>query len=269
MPGRLAGKIAVVTGGAQGIGRGCVEMMAREGAAVVIGDRDVSHGRAIEAAVVAAGGTATFHAADVTDERECAALVSRAIETFGALHVLVNNVGWFPRATIEDTTAELWDQVIAVNLRSAFFCCKHAIPHLRNCGGGSIINMGSVNGIQAIPSLVAYSAAKGGLLALTRTLAGALARDQIRVNYLIPGWVLTDTEVAIHRERGLAEDELRLRGETLPLGRHQTVEDVAYAAIYLASDESSQVTGTTLSVDAGVSTLPLGSASAYGGGDPA
>jgi NAD(P)-dependent dehydrogenase (short-subunit alcohol dehydrogenase family) len=184
--------------------------------------------------------------------------MTAAVRAYGRLDGLVNNVGWFPRATLEDTTAELWHQVLDVNLSGAFYCCKHAVGHLRAQGGGSIINMGSINGIQGLPALLAYSAAKGGLLSMTRTLAGALARDRIRVNYVVPGWILTETEIAVQRALGRDEDALRRLGEHLPLGRFQTAEDVAGAVLYLLSDESSQVTGAVLNVDAGVSMLPLG-----------
>ncbi|MBV9282870.1 MAG: SDR family oxidoreductase [Chloroflexi bacterium] len=264
MPGRMAGKVALVTGGGQGIGRACAEMMAREGARVVIGDVRDDVGGAAAAGIRETGGEAHFIHADVVDEGQCTALVDGTADRYGRLDALVNNAGWFPRATLEETTTELWDRVQAVNVRGAFYCCKFAVPHLRAAGGGSIVNIGSINGIQGLPSLVAYAAAKGGLLSLTRTLAGAYVGDRIRVNYVIPGWVLTDTEREIQRGLGLGEEELRRAGEALPLGRHQTPEDVAHAVLYLASDESAQVTGTVLHVDAGVSSLPILSGTAYG-----
>jgi NAD(P)-dependent dehydrogenase (short-subunit alcohol dehydrogenase family) len=254
---RVAGKVVVVTGSAAGIGRGCAEMLAREGARVVLGDIQDEAGEAVAAGIREAGGEARYVHADVTREEECRALIEAAVETYGGLHGLVNNVGWFPRASLEETTAEFWDHVLRVNLWGAFFCCKHAVPHLRAGGGGSIVNMGSINGIQALPNLVAYGAAKGGLLAMTRTIAGAYARDRIRANYIIPGWVLTETEIALQESRGLTMEDLRRAGEALPLGRHQTAEDSAYAVLYLISDESAQVTGTVMYVDAGASELPL------------
>ncbi|GAC1319539.1 MAG: SDR family NAD(P)-dependent oxidoreductase [Chloroflexota bacterium] len=257
MTGRVANKVIVVTGAAQGIGRGCAEMLAREGARVVLADIQTSESMAVVDRIRAAGGEAVFQRADVVDEGQCAALMAFAMSTYGSLDALVNNVGWFPRATLEETTSDLWDQVLAVNLRSTFYCCKHAVPHMRDSGGGSIVNIGSVHGIQGLPNLVAYSAAKGGLLAMTRTLAGAYARQRIRVNYLIPGWVLTEGEIALQAGRGLTEEELRRGGPDLPLGRYQTVEDTGYAVVYLASDESSQMTGSVFQVDAGVSSLPI------------
>jgi NAD(P)-dependent dehydrogenase (short-subunit alcohol dehydrogenase family) len=261
---RLAGKSIVVTGGAQGIGRACAELLGREGASVVVGDLREEGRDVADSICEAAGqpdpsrGRAVFRQADVTREDDCAALMRSAVEAFGRLDGLVNNVGWFPRASLEETTADLWHRVLDVNLTSAFFCSRHAAPHLRAAGGGSIVNIGSVHGIQGLPTLVAYSAAKGGLLSMTRTLAGALARDRIRVNYVVPGWILTETEIGVQRGLGVSEEQLRRQGGALPLGRHQTADDIAYAVLYLLSDESSQVTGATLNVDAGLSVLPQG-----------
>lgn len=253
----MEGKVAVVTGAARGIGRGCAELLAREGARVVIGDVRAAEGAAAAAAIRDAGGEAHFQPTDVVQEERCAALIDAAVTVYGRLDALVNNVGWFPRAELHETTTELWEQVLNVNLRSAFYCCKYAVPRLREAGGGSIVNIGSINGIQALPNLVAYGAAKGGLLTLTRTLAGALVHDRIRVNYVIPGWVLSEGELALHAARGVGAEELQRAGAALPLGRHQTPQDTAYAVLYLLSDESAQVTGTIMHVDAGASTLPI------------
>jgi NAD(P)-dependent dehydrogenase (short-subunit alcohol dehydrogenase family) len=257
MTDRLAGKVIVLTGGAQGIGRGCALMLAQEGARVVIGDIDAAGGERTVQTIRDAGGDAIFIATDVTREEDCAALIDGAIQRYGCLNALVNVVGWFPRATLEETTTELWEAVLAVNLRSAFYCSKYAVPHLRDAGGGSIVNIGSIHGVQGAANVVAYSAAKGGLLTMTRTLAGALANDRIRVNYVIPGWVLTDTEIALQESQGTDRERLVRAGEGRRLGRHQIPEDTAYAVVYLTSDESTQVTGVVLNVDAGDSTLPL------------
>jgi NAD(P)-dependent dehydrogenase (short-subunit alcohol dehydrogenase family) len=232
-------------------------MLAREGALVVIGDVRADEGADTAGAIAAAGGEATFVRTDILHEDQCAALMRAATDSYGKLDGLVNNVGWFPRATLEETTTEFWDHVLNVNLRGAFYCCKHAAPLMRAGKGGSIVNIGSLNGIQGLPNLVAYAAAKGGLLSMTRTLAGALAHDRIRANYVIPGWVLTETEIALHAGRGLGEEDLRRAGAALPLGRQQTPEDTAYAIVYLLSDESAQVTGTVMHIDAGASTLPI------------
>jgi NAD(P)-dependent dehydrogenase (short-subunit alcohol dehydrogenase family) len=254
---RVKGKVIVVTGAAQGIGFGCAQLLAEEGAKVVLGDKQRDKGEESAEKIRAKGGEAIFRAADVTSEKDCELLMEAAMTTFGKLDGLVNNAGWFPRATLTETTTELWDQVLQVNLRGAFYCSKHAVPRMQRCGGGSIVNMGSICGLQSLPNLVAYGAAKGGLLNLTRTLAGAFAKDRIRVNYVVPGWVFTEGELALHRAEGRDEEEMRKQGDRLPLGRIQTPQDAAYAVVYLLSDESSQVTGIILNVDAGAATLPL------------
>jgi NAD(P)-dependent dehydrogenase (short-subunit alcohol dehydrogenase family) len=264
MSNRLSGKVIVVTGAAQGIGFGCATLCAAEGASVILGDLQDERGERAAAEIRAAGGQAQFCHADVKNEADCAGLIETAQRSFGRLDGLVNNAGWFPRATLEETTTALWDEIIQVNLRGPFYCCKHAAPVMTRGAGGSIVNVGSICGIQSLPNLVAYGAAKGGLLSLTRTLAGTLAEHRIRVNYLIPGWVLTEGEISLHATLGRSEDSLREEGKKLPLGRQQTPRDAAYAAVYLLSDESSQVTGTILHIDAGTSTLPL-AASAFPG----
>jgi NAD(P)-dependent dehydrogenase (short-subunit alcohol dehydrogenase family) len=257
MAGRLAGKVIIITGAAQGIGFGCARMAAAEGASVVLADTQKERGEESASKIRSEGGNAIFHSTDVTDEAQCNALVNAAVKKFGKLTGLINNAGWFPRATLEETTTELWDKILNLNLRGAFYVTKHAAPHMREAAGGSIVNMGSVCGIQGLPNLVAYAAAKGGMLSMTRTLAGALAADRIRVNYLIPGWIATEGELAIQKGEGRDASALESQGKKLPLGRMQTVQDAAYAAVYLLSDESSQVTGAILNVDAGVSTLPI------------
>jgi len=260
MSGRLAGKVIIVTGAAQGIGFGCAHMAAAEGASVALGDIQKERGEEAAAKIRSDGGQAVFQQTDVTQENQCAALADVAVKKFGKLTGVVNNAGWFPRARLEETTTDLWEMVLQVNLRSAFYVTKHAVPRMRECGGGSIVNMGSVCGIQGLPNLVAYAAAKGGMLSMTRTLAGAFAADRIRVNYLIPGWIATEGELAIQKGEGRDAAAIAEQGKKLPLGRMQTVQDAAYAVIYLLSDESSQVTGGVLNVDAGGSMLPIQSA---------
>ncbi len=170
---RVKDKVVIVTGAAQGIGFGIAEMLAQEGAHVVIADKQADRGEAAANRIRTAGGDAFFQLTDVTSEGDCAALVRTTIERLGRLDGLVNNVGWFPRATLEETTTEFWEAVMNVNVRSAFYCCKHAIPAMQKSGGGSIVNIGSIHGLQASANLIAYGAAKGALLNLTRTLAGA------------------------------------------------------------------------------------------------
>lgn len=258
--GRLAGKVAIVTGAGTGIGRGIALAFAREGAAVVVANRSAETGQETVRLVEEAGGTARFQRTDVTRESDCAAVVGTAVEAFGALHALVNNAGIFPRATLEETTEALWERIMATNLRGPFFMCKHAVPELRRAGGGSIVNLGSTNQYTGLPALFAYSCAKGGLLTMTRNLARALAPDRIRTNVINPGWVISEGEIVVQAAEGHDAAWLAEMGRRQPLGRHQVPDDAAMAAVFLASDESSQVTGIELNCDAGRSMPGLGSA---------
>jgi NAD(P)-dependent dehydrogenase (short-subunit alcohol dehydrogenase family) len=247
--GRVDGKVAIVTGGATGIGRGISELLAREGARVVIANRSEEHGKEAERCIREAGGRALFVRTDVAREDDCRNLVAAAVKEYGKLDVLVNNAGIFPRSTLEETTSELWDQIFAVNLKGAFFCCKHAVPEMRNQGAGSIVTIGSANAYVGGANLFAYSVSKGGTITMTRNLAAALAKDRIRVNWVNPGWVITEMEIEIQAKEGHDEEWLAEAGRRMPLGRHQVPEDAAYAVLYLASDESSQVSGDLLNVD--------------------
>jgi NAD(P)-dependent dehydrogenase (short-subunit alcohol dehydrogenase family) len=251
MTDRVKDKVVIVTGGAQGIGFGVAEMLASEGARVVIADKNADAGPAAAKRIA----NAVFQRCDVTSEADCIALIQSSIHLHKRLDGLINNVGWFPRATIEDTTTEFWEAVMNVNVRGAMYCCKHAIPELQKAGGGSVVNVGSVHGIQSYANLIAYGAAKGALLTMTRSLAAAYAPDRIRFNYLIPGWVMSEGETALAESRGNDVAALRAMGDQQTLGRHQTPQDTAYAIVYLLSDESAQVTGTTMHIDAGMSSL--------------
>jgi NAD(P)-dependent dehydrogenase (short-subunit alcohol dehydrogenase family) len=178
--------------------------------------------------------------------------MERAMREFGALHVLVNNAGIFPRATLEETTEALWDEIMAVNLKGPFFCCKHAVPRMRRGGGGAIVNIGSATAYIGGANLFPSSVSKGGLVTLTRNLARALAPDRIRVNFVNPGWVITEMEIQVQAKEGRDEAALADAGRRLPLGRHQEPRDAAYAVLYLVSDEAAQVTGELLNVDGGM-----------------
>ncbi|HLZ90226.1 MAG TPA: SDR family NAD(P)-dependent oxidoreductase [Candidatus Acidoferrum sp.] len=257
MSNRLQNKVVLITGAAQGIGFACAQQCAAEGATVILADIQQERGEKSAAALRNEGHRAYFHAVDVRDESQCAALIDHTFSAHKKLDGLVNNAGWFPRATLEQTTTDLWEQVLNVNLRSAFYVCKYAVPRMRQARAGSIVNMGSICGIQSLPNLIAYGAAKGGLLCLTRTLAGALAEHRIRVNYVIPGWIFTEGEIAIQKGEGRTPEDLRQAGEKLAFGRAQSPQETAYAVVYLLSDESAQVTGTTMHLDAGASTLPI------------
>lgn len=259
MAGRVAGKVAIVTGAGTGIGRGIAEMLAREGAAVVVANRSRETGEETARRITEAGGRAVFQPTDVSRETDCIAAVQRAVDAFGSLSILVNNAGIFPRATILNTTEELWDRILDTNLKGAFFMCKHAIPAMERAGGGSIVNIGSIHGLGGNGHLFPYAVSKGGLLTLTRNLAKAFAPKRIRANYVIPGWVITEGELRVQREEdGHDEEWLRSAQQRLPMGRAQTPEDAAWAVLYLASDEASQVTGCVINTDAGAAAWARG-----------
>jgi NAD(P)-dependent dehydrogenase (short-subunit alcohol dehydrogenase family) len=255
---RLTGKVALVTGAGSGIGRGCALRLAAEGASVVLADLESRGGESSADQIAHTGGVAHFHATDVRIEDDCQRVVAAAVRQFGGLDVLVNNAGIYPRSTLEQTTEEFWDRMLSINLKGPFFLCKHAVPLMRERGGGSIINTGSVHGLGGAGNLFAYSVSKGGLLTMTKNLAVALAHDRIRVNYLIPGWVLSRTEIEIQKMEGRDADWLKHKGESLPMGRFQTPEDAANIIAFLASDEAAMVTGCVLNVDAGYSVRCMG-----------
>ncbi len=250
---RLEGKVAVVTGGGTGIGRGIALMLGREGACVVVGARREAPLAETVRLIREAGGQASYLRTDVTVEADCKALMDYAVSTYGHLDVLVSNAGVYPRRLLPDLTEEIWDQTIDVNLKGQFFCCKHAIPHMIARGGGSIIIIGSVHGYTGGSDVLAYSAAKGGLWTMTRNLARTYAPNHIRVNYINPGWVASEGEVVHRRELGYPDDWLEEQGRKLPMGRLQTPEDTAHVVVLLASDESSQLTATRFNVDGGLS----------------
>lgn len=253
MAGRVANKVAIVTGAGSGIGQGIALLLAREGARVVVANRGEESGRETARLIREQGGEARFQRTDVTREEDCAALVRTTIEAYGGLDILVNNAGIFPRATLEQTTEELWDAIMAVNLKGVFFCCKHAVPAFRARGSGSIINIGSSNTYIGGSNLFAYSVSKGALLTLTRNLARAHGHERIRVNFVNPGWVVTPGEIVVQSREGNDLAWLQEQGARKPLGRLQEPGDAAQAVLYLASEESSQVTGESLNVDGGSS----------------
>ncbi|MGH2946368.1 MAG: SDR family NAD(P)-dependent oxidoreductase [Solirubrobacteraceae bacterium] len=251
---RLDTKAAIVTGGASGIGLAIAARFAREGAAVLLTDSDADAGEAAVRGIIAGGGTAGFRVVDVASEDGNAAAVAEAVERFGSLNVLVNNAGVMPTRSLQDQTTEEWDRTIAVNLRGVFLATRAAIPALRAGGAGSVINTASPSGVLGYPDLAAYSASKGGVLALTRAMAVELA-PAIRVNALVPGTV--DTAILrAYLENVPEPDETMAAFERQhPMGRIGTPDDVAGAALYLASDDASWVTGSSLFVDGGLSIL--------------
>ena len=246
--GRLDGKIALISGGARGQGATEGRMMAQEGAKVVLGDILDEQGRAVEAEIRAAGGTATYVHLNVTSEADWQAAVQTAENAYGGLHVLVNNAGILMRATIEETTEDDFDRIMAVNVKGVFLGTKHAIPAMRRAGGGSIINISSVAGLVGSPGeTAAYSATKGGVRLFTKSTAIQHASDNIRCNSVHPGPISTDMIKDMLEDPEQWEQRMR----RLPLKRPGRPEDIAYGVIYLASDESSYVTGAELVIDGG------------------
>ncbi len=247
--GRLAGKVAIVTGSTSGVGKGTALMMGKEGARVAVTGRNEAEGEGVVQAIRDAGSEAVFIRADLTRHAECRRLVDETVGTFGGVDVLVNNAAIFPRGRIDDTTEALWDEMMAVNLKAPFFCSQQVVPHMRNRGGGSIINIGSVNAFIGSPDLLAYSASKGGLMTFTKNLATALAKERIRVNLINPGWVLTEGEHEMQLSLGQPENWAELAAAKQPFGRLLEPEDIAHGIVYLASDEAALVSGAVLTIN--------------------
>ena len=247
--GKLDGKVALISGGARGQGAVEAQVFAAEGAKVVFGDVRDDEGRAVEAAVRAGGGDVVYLHLDVASEADWEKAVQVAVDRFGKLDILINNAGIvIPRVAIEERTVEEWDRVMAVNARGVFLGTKHAIPAMRRAGGGSIVNISSVAGIgQSLHQEPAYAASKGAVRILTKVTASQHAKDRIRCNSVHPGPI--DTEMLHSAMRD--PEVLRRRLERVPLGRMGTAAEVVKAVLYLASDDSSYVTGAELVVDGG------------------
>lgn len=241
-------RAVAVTGAGSGMGRATARAFAARGASVAVVDVDADAAAATVDAVVDDGGTAVAVTADVSDPDAVERAVERTVEEFGRLDVLHNNAGIAQESTpVEDVAEETWDRVHEVNLKSAFLGAKYAVPHLRAADGGVILNTASTAGIRPRTGLSAYAASKGGMITLTKQLAFELAGDGVRVNAICP--VATDTEMLPK----FAGGDLSVEGmaETIPLGRLGRPEDVAEAAVFLASDRAEMITGTALEVDGG------------------
>ena len=245
---RLDGKTAFITGGAQGIGAAIAVLFAEQGAKVFIGDLKAETGDETVKAIKAKGGSAFFVTLDTANEQSWIDALSFVIKEAGKLNVLVNNAGINIREPIEEMKVENLDTMLAVNVKGPFLGCKHGIPLLRKAGGGSIINMASVSGLIGHRyTTEAYSVTKGAVTVLTKTVAVRYAKDNIRCNSLCPSTVDTAFIRELFKVPGRREERL---GE-VPLGRLATTTDVAYAALYLASDEASFINGIALPVDGG------------------
>src|SRR5262250_1782241 len=248
--GKLDGKVALISGGSRGQGAAEAETFAREGAKVVFGDIRDAEGKKVEEAIRKSGGDATYVHLDVTSENDWQGAVKTAVGLYGRLNILINNAAIvLPRVPIEERTVAEWDQVMAVNARGVFLGTKHAIPALRQSGGGSIVNSSSVAGIgQSLHQEPAYAASKGAIRIFTKVTASQHAKDKIRCNSVHPGPI--DTEMFHSAFKG-DRDAIEKRLQRVPLRRMGTVAEVVSAVLYLASDEASYITGSELVVDGG------------------
>jgi NAD(P)-dependent dehydrogenase (short-subunit alcohol dehydrogenase family) len=258
----LSGKVALITGAAHGIGRAVAVRFAREGAAVGAFDVDEPGVRALVTEIEGAGGRALAIGGDVARESDVRRAIEQTVARFGALHILVNNAGVNVMKTVESATEADWNRALDVDLKGVWLGCKHALPHLRAAGGGSIVNLASMHAFRTMPGSFPYAAAKGGVVSLTKSLAIDAGPARVRVNAICPGtietrlttdWIAAQPDPAAAKKRFLA---------AIPLGRLGTPEDVAALALFLASDESSFLSGAALPLDGGRDAL---SASAVSG----
>ena len=245
---RVDGKVALVTGGAGGIGAAAARLLAAEGAAVLIGDILAEQGQATADTIAASGGRATFVELDVTNPQDWSNAVAQAVGRFGKLDVLVNNAGVSHRTGVEETAGDAWDRVMDVNVKGVFLGTRAAIPEMRRAGGGSIINISSIYGIVGSGASASYHASKGAVRIFTKSVAVQYAKDNIRVNSVHPGFVDSPMTQSHHAVPEVWNDRV---GKT-PLGRMGTPADIAAGIVYLASDESSFVTGAELVIDGGM-----------------
>lgn len=249
------GCVALVTGGAMGLGKGIAEAFAREGAGVAVADVDRAAAEALVEQLRASGASALATIGDVSRAADAERMVAETVAGLGRLDILVNNAGiqpidWYFR--VEDTPEEVWDRITGVNLKGVFLMSKYAIPHIRAAGGGAVVNMASVQGLQSMPKVPSYAASKGGVLSLTRNMALDYARENIRVNAICPGTVDSEmVRTAARAEGGDIEANLRRYGSYHPIGRLGVPEDVAQAVLFLAGPRSSFITGEYLCVDGG------------------
>lgn len=254
---RVKGKVAIVTGGAAGIGEATARVLAREGAGVAIVDVNDENGKKVVNEIQSDGGVANFWQMNVADEKAVEETFADVFDKYGKLHILVNNAG-IPgyRKPPHETTTEEWDRIINVNLKGAFFCTRYAAPCMIKSGGGSIINIASVYGIIGCDTPV-YDTSKGGMRAMTKSDALVYAKSNIRVNSIHPGNIDTPLfRILVEKIGGGLEKTIKMLSAMCPLDRMGTPEDIANGVLFLASDESSYVTATELIIDGGMLNAP-------------
>lgn len=250
---RLEGKVAIMTGGALGIGAAACALLAREAASVAVTDLRDQEGEALAKQISENGGRAGYWHLDVTRESEVEEVFSKIRQQFGSIDILVNNAGIAGADKPTDEVSEQeWDKVMAINVKGVFFCTKHVIRHLREAGGGSIINLSSIYGLVGAPDIPPYHASKGAVRLMTKTDALLYAKEKIRVNSVHPGYIWTPLVEDLGKESPGGVEDFRKQLDSLhPLGHVGEPDDVAYGILYLASDESKFVTGSELVIDGG------------------
>jgi len=244
---RLENKVALISGGARGMGAVEAKLFAEEGAKVIIGDMLEEEGRKVEAKINEAGGECVFVSLDVSSEEAWQNAVNEAVSRYGKLDILVNNAGIYRAHNVEETTSDEWDQVMDINAKGVFLGTKHAIPAMRDAGGGSIVNISSVAGLVGSRATSAYNASKGAVRLLTKSTAIQYAADGIRANSVHPGTIETPMTEGFLADPSMRQDRM----DRTPIGRLGKPEDVAYGALFLASDEASFMTGSELVIDGG------------------
>jgi len=244
--------VALITGGGTGIGRAIALAFAREGASVAVAGRRLEKLREVISEIQKQGGAGLAMECDVTRIREVGRAVKGTVERFGRLNVLVNNAGTLHVSTVEGISEEEWDRMMTVNVKGPFLMSRAVLPEFRKCGGGAIVNIGSVLGLFAVKDRAAYSASKGAVTMLTKSMALDHGHEKIRVNCICPSVVETDLVKGVFNETEEGQAKLKARLATIPLGRLGRPEDVAEMAVYLASEESSWLTGAAIPLDGGV-----------------
>lgn len=250
--GRVEKKVAIVTGAANGIGKAAAQRLAEEGARVAVTDVDEEAGRAVAKEIQLNGGEAQFWALDVGDEEAVKLTFAEIHDHYERLNVLVNNAGISgANKPTDEVTEEEWDRVMQINVKGVFFCTKHAVPYLREAGGGSIINLSSIYGLVSAPDVPPYHASKGAVRLMTKTDALLYADDGIRVNSIHPGFIWTPMVENHLKSMGDVETGREEVAKLHPLGHLGEPDDIAYGIVYLASDEGKFVTGSELTIDGG------------------